>query len=138
MASTREEGITIVVPVRDEEATVGEALESLAQQTVGPASLEVLVYNGGSTDRTAVVCRAYAGSHPWRRFEVLPNPQRTVPAALNAGLATSRCRWFGRLDGRARLSSDYARGGGGPAPSLRDLAHGRGSRAGWLLRRARS
>jgi succinoglycan biosynthesis protein ExoA len=107
MASTREEGVTIVVPVRDEEATVGDALESLAQQTVGPASLEVLVYDGGSTDRTAAVCRAFEERHPWRRFEVLPNRERTVPAALNAGLATSRCRWFGRLDGRARLSSDY-------------------------------
>jgi succinoglycan biosynthesis protein ExoA len=107
MASVRDEGVTIVMPVRDEAATVGAGLASLAEQTVGPASLEVLVYDGGSTDATATVCRAFAERYPWRRFEVLPNPERTVPAALNAGLAASRCRWFGRLDGRVRLSSNY-------------------------------
>jgi succinoglycan biosynthesis protein ExoA len=107
MASNRDEGVTIVMPVRDEEATVGAALASLAEQTVGPPCLEVLVYDGGSTDATATVCRAFADRYPWRRFEVLPNPERTVPAALNAGLATSRCQWFGRLDGRVRLSPNY-------------------------------
>lgn len=107
MASIAAEGITIVMPVRDEAATVGFGLASLAQQTVGPASLEVLVYDGGSTDSTATVCREFAERYPWRRFEVLPNRERTVPAALNAGLESSRCRWFGRLDGRVRLSSNY-------------------------------
>jgi succinoglycan biosynthesis protein ExoA len=107
MASTTQEGITVVVPVRDEEATIGAALESLAGQTVGPAALEVLVYDGGSTDATASVCRAYAGRHPWRRFEVLANPERTVPSALNAALTAGRCRWFTRLDGRTRLSANY-------------------------------
>jgi succinoglycan biosynthesis protein ExoA len=107
MASIADEGVTIVMPVRDEEATVGAGLASLARQTVGPASLEVLVYDGGSTDSTATVCRDFAERYPWRRFEVLPNPERTVPAALNAGLAASRCHWFCRLDGRVRVSSNY-------------------------------
>src|SRR4051794_6429480 len=107
MASIRDEGVTIVVPVRDEEATIGAGLASLAQQTVGPPALEVLVYDGGSTDSTATVCRGFAERYAWRRFEVLHNRERTVPAALNAGLAASRCHWFGRLDGRVRLSSNY-------------------------------
>src|SRR5689334_10434982 len=85
--------VTVVVPVRDEEATVGEALESLAAQTLGPEALEVLVYDGGSTDRTAEVCGAVAEAHPWGRFEVLDNPGRTVPHALNAGLVDGSCEW---------------------------------------------
>ncbi len=107
MTGTAAEGITVVVPVRDEAATVGAALESLARQTVGPECLEILIYDGDSTDGTQAVCEAFAGRCAWRRFEVLANPRRTVPHALNGALATSRCAWFTRLDGRARLSPGY-------------------------------
>ncbi len=100
-------GVTIVVPVRDEAGTVAAALESLTRQTAGPESLEVLVFDGASTDGTAEICRSFAARHPWRRFEVLPNPQKTVPFALNAGLQTSISTWFTRLDGRTRLSANY-------------------------------
>jgi glycosyltransferase involved in cell wall biosynthesis len=99
--------VTVVVPVRDEERTVAAALESLARQTVGPAALEVLVFDGGSTDATAEICRRFATAHPWRRFEVLDNPGRTVPHALNSGLAEGRCEWFAVLAGRTELSPNY-------------------------------
>jgi succinoglycan biosynthesis protein ExoA len=102
-----QEGVTVVVPVRDEQATIGDAIASLARQTLGPDALEVLVYDGGSTDRTAEICRSFAHLHPWRAFAVVPNPPATVPHALNAGLAASRCRWFTRLDGRTALSPNY-------------------------------
>ncbi len=101
------DGVTVVVPVRDEASTVGAALESLAAQTIGAAALEVLVYDGASTDATAEICRSFADRAAWRRFEVLDNPQQTVPHALNDGLRRSTCRWFTRLDGRTRLSPNY-------------------------------
>jgi glycosyltransferase involved in cell wall biosynthesis len=99
--------VTVVVPVRDEEATIGAALESLAAQTIGPESIEVLVFDGAGVDATAAICRAFAQRYPWYRFEVLHNEARTVPHALNAGLAASTCPWFTRLDGRTRLSPGY-------------------------------
>jgi succinoglycan biosynthesis protein ExoA len=101
------EGVAIVMPVRDEASAVGAAIESLAAQTVGPESLEVLVYDGGSTDATAAICRSFAARYPWRRFEVAPNGRRTVPHALNAGLEASTSLWFTRLDGRTRFSRNY-------------------------------
>jgi len=97
----------VVVPVRDEERTVGAALASLARQTLGPSALEVLVYDGGSTDGTAKVCRAFADAFPWGRFEVIANSGRTVPHALNAGLVDGQCNWFAVLAGRTELSPDY-------------------------------
>ena len=106
----RPDDVTVVVPVCDEGATVGAALESLAAQTIGAASIEVLVYDGGSVDDTVAICRSFADRHPWRRFEVLHNSARTVPHALNAGLAASSCEWFTRLDGRTRLSPGYLAG----------------------------
>ena len=106
-ASASHTRVTVVVPVRDEARTVGAALESLAGQTVDAPALEVLVYDGGSTDGTADVCRAFAEARPWGRFEVLDNPAGTVPHALNAGLADGRSEWFTVLAGRTTFSPDY-------------------------------
>jgi glycosyltransferase involved in cell wall biosynthesis len=103
----RRDGITIAVPVHNEEATVESVLDSLAAQSVGADALEVLVYDGMSDDRTAEICRRFADRAPWRRFEVHTNENRTVPFALNAALAESRCRWFTRADGRVRFSERY-------------------------------
>jgi GT2 family glycosyltransferase len=99
--------VTVVVPVRDEVRTVEAALDSLACQSIGPESLEVLVYDGGSVDGTAKVCRQFADRFPWARFEILDNPAGTVPHALNAGLAESGCAWFAVLAGRTVLSPNY-------------------------------
>ncbi|MDQ6914503.1 MAG: glycosyltransferase [Actinomycetota bacterium] len=99
--------VTVVVPVRNESATVESMLDGLAEQSLGPAALEVLVYDGRSTDGTDEICRAAGARHSWGRFAVLDNPARTVPYALNAGLRASTCEWFTRLDGRTRLSPDY-------------------------------
>ena len=99
--------MTVVVPVRDEQVTVGAALESLGRQTIGAHALEVLVYDGGSSDRTAEICRSFGGAYSWGRFEVLENTGRTVPHALNAGLDAGTCEWFTVLAGRTTLSPEY-------------------------------
>lgn len=101
------DGVTVIVPVRDEERTVAAALESLARQTIGPESIEVLVYDGGSRDRTPSLCASFAAQHPWARFEVIENRARTVPHALNAGLRDGRRPWFAVLAGRTVLSPNY-------------------------------
>lgn len=98
---------TVVIPVRDEADSIDRGLESLAAQTVGADSLEVFVFDGMSRDRTAEVARAWRDRAPWGHFEVLPNIRRTVPYALNEGLARSTSPLYTRLDGRVRLSSSY-------------------------------
>lgn len=106
-SSRNDDGVTVVVPVRDEANSIATALDSLAAQTIGPESLEVLVYDGMSTDGTAEIARSFGAPFPWRRFEVFENRKRTVPHALNAGLVASTCLWFVRLDGRLHLSANY-------------------------------
>jgi succinoglycan biosynthesis protein ExoA len=99
--------VTVVLPVRDEASTVGLVLDSLARQSLGPERLEVLVYDGLSSDETKQVCEGYAHEHSWKRFEVIDNSDRTVPSALNRALAASTCLWFMRLDGRTWISPSY-------------------------------
>jgi glycosyltransferase involved in cell wall biosynthesis len=74
--------ISVVVPVRNGERFLAEALESIAAQTVPPA--EVIVVDDGSTDRTADVARRF----PVRLLEQEP---LGVSAARNAGAAAATC-----------------------------------------------
>lgn len=99
--------VTVIVPVRDEERDVARALTSLARQTIGPESIEVLVYDGGSIDRTADVCRELATRYAWGAYDVLENAERTVPYALNAGVAKSRSEWVTVISGRTEFSPNY-------------------------------
>ena len=94
--------IAVVIPVRDEARTVADALESLMAQTVGPEVLELLIYDGQSSDATRRIAESFRQRAPWRRFEVVTNALETVPHALNAVLAATTAGWFTRLDGRVR------------------------------------
>ncbi len=98
---------TVVVPVRDEARTIGKALESLGVQSIGTRRIEVLVVDGQSTDGTREICEGFRERFEWANFEVLETPARTVPKALNIGLAAARGAWFTRLDGRTRFSANY-------------------------------
>jgi len=85
--------ISVVVPALDEEATVGRVVEVLRSSLVDDVGLvdELLVIDGGSTDRTAALARA-AGARVLAQDEVLPAAGTAAGKgeALWKGLAASR------------------------------------------------
>ena len=101
------EAICVVLPVRDEAGTVAAALESLAAQTLPAEQIEVLVFDGLSSDGTRAVCERFRERRPWRRFSVESNPERVVPHALNSALERTDAPFFTRIDGRTSLSPGY-------------------------------
>jgi glycosyltransferase involved in cell wall biosynthesis len=82
--------ISVVIPVRNAEATLPEALESVFLQGVSP--LEVVVVDGASTDHTAAIARSFAG------VRVIEQPGTGLADARNAGLAASRGDLIAFLD----------------------------------------
>nr|WP_211661120.1 glycosyltransferase family 2 protein [Modestobacter muralis] len=95
--------VSVVVPARDEAATIGACLDSvLGQQGV---LMEVLVVDNGSTDGTADVLRARAAQDP--RVRVLSNPVPSIPASLNTALAACRGRWLVRVDAHSTIPPGY-------------------------------
>lgn len=95
--------ISVVMPTLNEEASVAAAVASvLAQRDV---DVEVLVVDGASTDRTCDIVRELGATQP--RVRLLHNPQRTIPAALNVGLAAARGAFLARVDAHATVSPDY-------------------------------
>lgn len=82
--------VSVVLPVRDGEAFIREAVESIAAQTLRPA--ELIVVDDGSTDRTRdEVARAQTGSLPVR---VIAGPERGISAAHNAGVRAASQPWI--------------------------------------------
>jgi glycosyltransferase involved in cell wall biosynthesis len=84
--------VTVVIPARDEAATIGPLLEGLLAQTL-PAG-EIIVVDAGSTDSTAEIVRGYAGRGV-RLLEIGPGfPGR----ARNRGIDEARYDWVALID----------------------------------------
>lgn len=95
----------VVIPCRNEAATIGGLLEALSGQT-SPPDL-VIVADDRSTDRTREVVEAWAAEHPAPAIVVVPGPGRGAGAAMNAGIAAASSDIIVRLDGHCRPEPDY-------------------------------
>jgi glycosyltransferase involved in cell wall biosynthesis len=96
--------VSIVVPLLNEEATIGRLARSLLEQTYPHARYEILMADGGSTDRTLQLLREVDRDG---RVRVLENPGRTAPAALNVLLSAARGDIVTRVDGHSFVAGDY-------------------------------
>ena len=97
--------VSVVIPVRDEQGSLGPCLDAVMAQTYPVEALEILVVDGGSRDGTLDLARRYAERYP--HIELLSNPAGTIPAGLNVGIRASRGDIIARVDARARLAADY-------------------------------
>ena len=80
--------VSVVVPTRNNERTIGECLESVRRQT-HPA-IELIVVDNSSTDRTVEIARGIAD------LVVTAGPERS--AQRNKGLELAKGAWFLWLD----------------------------------------
>jgi len=93
----------VVIPVRNERAAIEACLASVLAQS--EPALQVLVVDGRSDDGTPDVVRRVAERDP--RVELLENPDRVVPHALNRALDAARAPWLVRVDGHAEIQPGY-------------------------------
>jgi succinoglycan biosynthesis protein ExoA len=98
-----EELVSVVVPARDEERSIGAVLDALRGQH--HRNLQIIVVDGGSTDHTVAVVRKHMAVDP--RIELLDNPRHTIPVSLNLALAAARGRWLVRMDAHSTVGPEY-------------------------------
>jgi GT2 family glycosyltransferase len=99
--------VSIVIPCLNEERYIVALLDSLAAQDYGPGGVEVLVADGGSTDRTRDLVAAY--SSPFQRLEVVENPRRITVAGLNAGMRAARGDCWIIIGAHSSVRQDFVR-----------------------------
>ncbi|MGH2608219.1 MAG: glycosyltransferase family 2 protein [Tepidiformaceae bacterium] len=99
--------VSIVIPCLNEERYIVALLDALAAQDYGPSGIEVIVADGGSTDATRELVRAYPS--PFARLELVDNPKRITVGGLNAGMdaATGDC-WI-IIGAHSSVRADFVR-----------------------------
>jgi len=93
---------SVIIPARDEETTIAGCLQALAQQTLGPERIEVIVVASGH-DRTAEVAAAERSGR-FGGFEVIRLGEGNKNAALRAGCRRARTPVMVLLDADTELA----------------------------------
>lgn len=99
--------VSIVIPCLNEEAYITALLDSLAAQDYGADGIEVIVADGGSTDRTRELVAAYPS--PFRRLLLVDNPRRITVAGLNEGMAAATGDCWIIIGAHSRVRGDFVR-----------------------------
>jgi succinoglycan biosynthesis protein ExoA len=99
--------VSVIVPCRNEAATLGRCLDSALASDYPADRMEVLVVDGMSEDGSRACIEQYAARDP--RVRRIDNPARVTPAALNRAIRAARGDLILRLDAHSALAPDYLR-----------------------------
>ena len=100
--------ISIIAPIRNEEAIIEEVLYSLKQQSL-PTSiqLELILIDGMSDDNTLDIINKFKKANLDIDIKILRNKKKYIPYALNIGLKESTGRYICRMDTHTVYPQDY-------------------------------
>jgi GT2 family glycosyltransferase len=104
---TKPVAITAIVPTYNEEAHIGHCLLSLMAQEGLDCDVEIIVVDGGSTDRTVQIVRSF---HEYGdRVRLLHNNRRLQVYAWNMGLREARGEFYAMISAHSQYSRTYFR-----------------------------
>src|SRR5262245_25648773 len=86
--------ISVVLPVRDAQAYLPQAIDSILRQTL--TNFELVAIDDGSHDASPAILRDYGQRDP--RVRVVIRPPRGLVATLNEGLSLARAPLVARMD----------------------------------------
>ena len=99
--------VSVVIPCLNEEKTIQDVLDALANQTYPTELMEIVIADGGSTDRTHQVIDDYQAAHPHLKLKWVENPMRIIPAGVNTAMLASSGEIIVRMDAHSIPQSDY-------------------------------
>lgn len=99
--------LTVIVPCRNEKYFIGQCLDSILRSDYPLHAFEVLVVDGMSTDGTRSLIQKYV--RDGGNVELLDNPRKITPTALNIGIRAAAGEIICRIDAHARIGRDYLR-----------------------------
>ena len=99
--------VSVIIPCRNEEKTIHLVLDAIYTQTYPRDLLQVVIADGFSEDRTRAEIISFQSSHPDLEVLVVDNPQRIIPAGLNAAIRASNGDLIVRMDAHSIPNPDY-------------------------------
>lgn len=99
--------VSIILPIRNEEATITLTLRSIVEQDYPHHLLEVILVDGMSEDETIQKALLVLADDPSLAVQVIDNTMRIVPTGLNSALRLAKGDIIIRVDGHTTLAPDY-------------------------------
>lgn len=93
--------LSVIIPVFNEAAAIGETIHRFATDT----AVEIIVVDGGSSDRTTAIVNNFARDKPHVRLVTSPEKGRAKQMNYGATLATGELLLF--LHGDTKLPANY-------------------------------
>ena len=97
--------VTIIIPCRNEKRHISNCLKSIIENKFPKDRMQVLVVDGMSNDGTRKQIEAIAARYPF--VQLIDNPKRITPVALNIGIRKSKGDIIIRMDAHASYPRDY-------------------------------
>lgn len=97
--------LSVIMPIYNEEKYIAKCLDSILEQDYPKEDMELLLCDGMSKDRTREIIAEYQKKYPW--IQLLDNPQRIAPCAMNVGIKASKGDVIIRLDAHASYEKNY-------------------------------
>lgn len=97
--------VAIVIPTLNEERFIDKCLNTVKEQSYPFEGMDVMVVDGGSTDKTRYIVNSWH-----ERFEnvrLIDNPGRIQSVAFNIGVASSDAPYIIRLDAHVEYDGRY-------------------------------
>ena len=110
---------SVIIPVLNEEKNIEACIESLTMQSIAFQEIEILIVDGGSSDKTVEVVNRIIEKYP--NIRLLSNPKRIQSIAFNIGVEHSSAPIVIRVDAHAKYHKDYIKY---IAEGLRDKRYG--------------
>ncbi len=97
--------ISIVIPILNEEKYIAKCLDSIIESDYDKNKMEVLLVDGGSSDRTIEIIKEYQKKYPF--FKILNNPKKIAPVAMNIGIKNSKGKYVFIISAHAKYPKNY-------------------------------
>lgn len=98
--------VSVVMPICNESKYIDKCVQSLLRQDYELKSMEWIFVDGNSNDDTVQKLEEYQKQYS-ELIKIRNNPKRTVPYAMNIGIAASKGKYVIRLDAHAEYKEDY-------------------------------
>jgi len=97
--------LSVIIAARNEEKHIEQCLLSVINGTLSEEDIEIIVADGGSTDRTRQIVTDLSADHPCVRL--IDNTKRTAPTGFNEAIKASVGRAICILGAHCYIKADY-------------------------------
>ncbi len=97
--------LSIILPCRNEEKYIREAIESVYKTSISETDFELIIVDGMSNDKTTEIIKEF--KQIYKNLFLLKNENITVPYAMNLGIKQSRGDYIIRIDAHCIYPDNY-------------------------------